>query len=42
MMGAGSVGTGWGSLGLDIEVLSQEQMLEGFVLAQCRHQCQEV
>lgn len=40
--GAGSVGTGWGSLGLDIEVLSQEQVLEGFVLAQCRHQCQEV
>lgn len=34
----------WGgaSLGLDIEVLAQEQVLEGLVLAKCWNQCQEV
>lgn len=33
---------GRGSLGLHIEVLAQEQVLEGLVLAKCRHQGQEV
>lgn len=34
----------WGGalLGLDIEVLAQEQVLEGLVLAKGGHQCQEV
>lgn len=34
----------WGgaSLGLDVEVLAQEQVLEGLVLSKCRHQRQEV
>ena len=43
MMEWGSVGIGRGaSLGLDGEVLSQEQVLERLGLPKCRHQCQEV
>lgn len=41
MEGGSVVGEG-ASLGLDVEVLAKEQVLEGLILAKCRYQCQEV